>query len=184
MIQFNNIILHNFGSYHHADIDLQNKGFCLVSGENNFKQDNALSNGSGKSFIWSGICYAITGATIQGLKSDLKNIYVDENDAYVIFKNGEAFILNMNIKEYEKGTIFNHDPLRTRKLLMNKREILKYEQKCIKDGYTVVPTKLYLKKGMAKIEIALAKGKKLYDKRETIKERDDKRNIDKAIKRN
>lgn len=84
MIQFNNIILHNFGSYHHAEIDLQNKGFCLVSGENNFKQDNALSNGSGKSFIWSGICYAITGATIQGLKSDLKNIYVDENDAYVI----------------------------------------------------------------------------------------------------
>ena len=72
------------------------------------------------------------GTEIKSIKAH----NVSLNDAYVIFKNGEAFILNMNIKEYEKGTIFNHDPLRTRKLLMNKREILKYEQKCIKDGCT------------------------------------------------
>ena len=65
------------------EIDLQNKGFCLVSGENRHKQDNAKSNGSGKSFIWSGICFAITGETIQGLKSNLKNIYNDEEEAYV-----------------------------------------------------------------------------------------------------
>lgn len=90
----------------------------------------------------------------------------------------------MNISEYEKGNIFNHDPLRNRKLLMNKREILKYEQKVIKEGYTVVPTKLYLKNGKAKLEIALGKGKKNFDKRETIKERDDKRNMAKALKRN
>ena len=129
--------------------------------------------------------YLEAGLVLSGTEiKSIKAHNVSLNDAYVIFKNGEAFILNMNIKEYEKGTIFNHDPLRTRKLLMNKREILKYEQKCIKDGYTVVPTKLYLKKGMAKIEIALAKGKKLYDKRQATKERDDKRNIDKAIKRN
>ena len=89
----------------------------------------------------------------------------------------------MNISQYEKGTIYNHDPLRTRKLLMNKREILKYEQRVVKDGYTIVPTKLYLKKGMAKLEIALGKGKKIFDKRETIKERDDKRYIDKMTKR-
>ena len=129
--------------------------------------------------------YLEAGLVLFGTEiKSIKALNVSLNDAYVIFKNGEAFILNMNIKEYEKGTIFNHDPLRTRKLLMNKREILKYEQKWIKDGYTVDTTKLYLKKGMAKIEIALAKGKKLYDKREAIKERDDKRNIDKAIKRN
>ena len=89
----------------------------------------------------------------------------------------------MNISVYEKGTIYNHDPLRTRRLLMHKNEILKFEQKTIKEGYTVVPTKLYIKKGLAKLEIALAKGKKLYDKRETIKERDDARNMAKALKR-
>ena len=120
----------------------------------------------------------LSGTEIKSIKAH----NVSLNDAYVIFKNGEAFILNMNIKEYEKGTIFNHDPLRTRKLLMNKREILKYEQKCIKDGYTVVPTKLYLKKGMAKIEIALAKGKKLYDKRDDLAKKSQNRDIQRAIK--
>lgn len=83
MLSFSKIILHNFGSYHHAEIELQNKGFCLVTGENHHIQDNALSNGSGKSFIWSGICFALTGETIQGLKSNLKNIHVDEDTAYV-----------------------------------------------------------------------------------------------------
>lgn len=83
MIHFNKVILHNFGSYQHAEIDLQNKGFCLVSGENHYLKDNALSNGAGKSFIWNGICFALTGLTIQGLKNNLKNIYNDESDAYV-----------------------------------------------------------------------------------------------------
>ncbi len=83
MLNFNKITLHNFGSYNHAEIDLREKGFCSVTGENRHKEDNAKSNGSGKSFIWSGICFALTGQTIQGLKSDLKNIYNDEPDAYV-----------------------------------------------------------------------------------------------------
>lgn len=83
MLHFNKVVLHNFGSYSHAEVDLENKGFCLVTGENHHKKDNALSNGSGKSFIWSGICFAITGATIQGLKSNLKNIYAVDEDAYV-----------------------------------------------------------------------------------------------------
>lgn len=77
-IQFKKIILHNFGSYSHAEIDLQNKGFCLVSGINNCKLDNASSNGSGKSFIWSGICYALTGETINGLRTNLKNVNLPE----------------------------------------------------------------------------------------------------------
>lgn len=121
----------------------------------------------------------LTGTEIKSIK--LHNVSL--SDSYIVFKNGEAFILNMNISVYEKGTIYNHDPLRTRRLLMHKNEILKFEQKTIKEGYTVVPTKLYIKKGLAKLEIALAKGKKLYDKRETIKERDDARNMAKALKR-
>lgn len=128
-------------------------------------------------FIEAGL--VLTGTEIKSIRQ--RNVSL--NDSYVVFKNHEAFILNMNISVYDKGTVFNHDPLRTRKLLLNKREILKYEQKVIKEGYTIVPTKLYLKKGKAKLEIALGKGKKLYDKRETIKERDDKRNVARALKR-
>ena len=103
-------------------------------------------------------------------------------DSYVIFKNGEAFILNMRISPYENGASFNHDPLRTRKLLLHKREILKMEQRAKEQSMTVVPTKVYLKKGKLKIEIALAKGKKLFDKRETIKKRDDERMMAKLKK--
>ena len=118
-------------------------------------------------FLEAGL--VLKGTEIKSIKEGKVSI----SDAYVVFKNG-----------YDKGNIFNHDPLRTRKLLLNKHEILKYEQKTIKDGYTVVPTRLYLKKGRAKLEIALAKGKKNFDKREAIKERDDKRDMAKALKRN
>lgn len=128
-------------------------------------------------FLEAGL--SLTGTEIKSIKSHKVSL----NDSYIVFKHGEAFIINMNISEYDKGNIFNHDPLRTRKLLLHKNEILKFEQKTIKDGYTVVPTKLYLKKGRAKLEIALGKGKKLYDKRESIKERDDKRDMAKAMKR-
>lgn len=103
-------------------------------------------------------------------------------DAYVLFRNGEAFILNMHIAPYEHGNIFNHEPNRTRKLLLHKKEIKKMEQKANEKALTVVPTKIYLKKGKLKVEIALAKGKKLYDKRETIKKRDDERLMAKAKK--
>ena len=89
----------------------------------------------------------------------------------------------MNIAPYEKGTVYNHDPLRNRRLLLHKNEILKFNNRVTKDGYTIIPTKINLKKGMCKVEIALGKGKKLYDKRETIKQRDDERNMAKAIKR-
>ena len=103
-------------------------------------------------------------------------------DSYVIFKNGEAFLLNIHIAPYEHGNNFNHEPNRTRKLLMHKKEIVKMEQKAKEKVMTVVPTKVYLKKGKLKIEIALAKGKKLFDKRETIKKRDDERMMAKMKK--
>ena len=83
MIQFKKVILHNFGSYGHVELDLQNRGFCLVSGQNNYIKDNALSNGSGKSFLWSAICFALTGETIGGIKSNLKNINIEEPDCWV-----------------------------------------------------------------------------------------------------
>ncbi len=128
-------------------------------------------------FIEAGL--VLTGTEIKSIRANKCSI----SDAYVVFKGNEAFLLNMNISVYDQGNIFNHDPLRSRKLLLNKREILKYQQKVVKEGYTVVPTKVYLRRGKAKVEIALAKGKKLYDKRESIKERDDKRSIEKATKR-
>jgi DNA repair exonuclease SbcCD ATPase subunit len=83
MIQFKKIIVHNFGSYGHAELELQNRGFCLVSGQNNYVKDNALSNGSGKSFIFSAICYALTGETINGIKTNLKNINTKESEGWV-----------------------------------------------------------------------------------------------------
>lgn len=120
----------------------------------------------------------LKGSEIKSIRQNKVNI----DDAYIIFKNNEAFILNMNIAEYDKSSVFNHDPLRTRKLLIHKKEILKYKNKVERDGFTIIPTKLYLKKGICKIEIALAKGKKLYDKRETIKKRDIDRKLAKEYK--
>lgn len=83
MIQFKKVILHNFSSYGHAELDLQNRGFCLVSGQNNCTKDNALSNGSGKSNLLNAICYALTGETVSGVKSNIKNIGVEEPDGWV-----------------------------------------------------------------------------------------------------
>lgn len=121
----------------------------------------------------------LKGTEIKSLRNNNANI----NDAYVIIKNNEAYILNMFIAQYDKGNIFNHEELRTRKLLLHKKEILKLSYRTVKDGYTIIPTKVYLSKGRCKVEIALAKGKKNFDKRETIKNREEAIKINKAIKR-
>ena len=120
----------------------------------------------------------LKGSEIKSIRHNRASL----KDSYVIFKNGEAFLLNMHIVPYEHGNNFNHEPNRTRKLLMHKKEIVKMEQKAKEKVMTVVPTKVYLKKGKLKIEIALAKGKKLFDKRETIKKRDDERMMAKMKK--
>ena len=83
-LRFKEVKLHNFGPYVDAQIMLENKGFCLVTGQNNFDKDNALSNGAGKSFIWSGICYALTGETIGGFHSNLMNINATDDKMSVI----------------------------------------------------------------------------------------------------
>ena len=107
---------------------------------------------------------------------------VQLKDSYVSFYQGEAFIKGMHISPYEFGNQFNHDETRDRKLLLHKREIQKLEQAQKVKGYTVVPVRIYLSKGLAKLEIALARGKDLHDKRESEKARDAKREIQKAMK--
>ncbi|MBQ7995476.1 MAG: SsrA-binding protein SmpB [Bacilli bacterium] len=117
-------------------------------------------------FIVAGL--VLTGTEIKSLRRHDAGI----SDAYIYIKNREAFVANMHIAPYKEGNIFNVDHLRDRKLLLNKREIDKLDKKLKEGGVTCVPTKLFLQRGYAKLEIALAKGKKNYDKRQTIKERD------------
>ena len=120
----------------------------------------------------------LTGTEIKSIRNCKANI----KDCYGIIKDNEVFLLNMHISQYEQGNIFNHDETRTRILLLHKKEILKLNDAIRLQGYTLVPLKLYFKKNKAKILLGLCKGKKTYDKRETIKERDIKRNIEKNYK--
>lgn len=121
------------------------------------------------------------GIVLKG--TEIKSLRVHScsiGDAYIIIRNQEAEIINMHINPYEQGNIFNQDPLRTRKLLLHKKQIRWFEEQVKKGGFTIVPTKIYFKKGKCKVEIALGKGKKNYDKRETIKKRDVERNLRKG----
>ena len=99
-----------------------------------------------------------------------------------MIRNNEIYLLNTHISQYKEGNIFNHEEDRTRKLLLHKREILKLRDKLEKDGYTIVPLKIYFVKNKAKVQLGLAKGKKNYNKKETIKERDIKREMEKSLK--
>ena len=118
----------------------------------------------------------LKGTEIKSLRVNGATI----GDSYIVIRNGNAEIINMYIKPYDHGNIFNHDPLRNRRLLLHKKEIRWFENKMKQGGFTVVPTKIHLSNGKAKVEIALAKGKKLYDKRETIKQRDIQRDMDRG----
>lgn len=119
----------------------------------------------------------LKGTEIKSIRDGKCNL----KDSYAIIKNNEVFLLNTHISHYEQGNIFNHEETRTRKLLLKKQEILKLSSKVNVEGYTLIPIKLYFKKGKAKILIGVAKGKKEYDKRETIKKRDIEREIAKNI---
>lgn len=110
----------------------------------------------------------LKGTEIKSIRKGKASI----EDAYARIKNGEVFIINMFIAKYEEGNIFNHDERRERKLLLHKSEINKLNKKLELDNYTLVPLKLYFRNSKAKILLGLCKGKKLYDKRETIKKRD------------
>lgn len=127
--------------------------------------------------VESGI--ALLGTEVKSLREGKANL----KDSYVIIKGEEVFLLNCHISPYSHGNIMNHDPLRTRKLLLHRKEISRLAGKVIAKGYTLIPLKLYFKDSFAKVEIGLAKGKKLFEKRDTIKEREARREIERALKR-
>ena len=121
----------------------------------------------------------LKGTEIKSVRQNQVNL----KDSFVRVKNNEVFVENMHISPYDHGNIFNHDPKRTRKLLLHKKEILKITNKLKEGGLTVVPTKLYFNKSSkVKLEIAIAKGKKLYDKRNDLKDKDAKRDIERSLK--
>ena len=112
----------------------------------------------------------------------IRNGGVNLKDSWISIENGEAFIRNMHISPYEKGNIFNKDPLRPKKLLMHKSEIRKLVGKIAEQGYTLVPVEVYFKGSLVKVQIALAKGKKLYDKRQDIAKKDMRREAERDFK--
>lgn len=116
----------------------------------------------------------LKGTEVKSIRAGKANL----KESYVTIKNGEVFVVGMHVSPYREGNIFNVDPLRERKLLLNKREILRLNQEVQLKGMTLVPISLYEKNGRVKMELAVARGKKLYDKRESIKEKDIKRNLE------
>lgn len=121
---------------------------------------------------------ALTGTEIKSIRNGKANI----KDSYAIIRNDEIYLLNTHISLYDEGNRFNHEELRTRKLLLHKKEILKLKDKVELEGYTLIPLKIYFVKSKAKVLIGLAKGKKNYDKRETIKKRDIEREMQRNFK--
>jgi len=124
-------------------------------------------------------------AGISLFGTEIKSIRMGKcsiKESYIEINKGEAYIIGMNISPYEKGNIFNKDPLRTRKLLLHKQEIEKLLGKTSEKGYTIMPLQVYLKDGKCKVEIGLAKGKKLYDKREAIAKKDQRRELEREFK--
>ncbi|WP_353989282.1 SsrA-binding protein SmpB [Pediococcus argentinicus] len=120
----------------------------------------------------------LTGTEIKSVRARRITL----KDGFVQVRNGEAYLMNIHISEYTQGNQFNHDPLRNRKLLLHKKQIKILQEQTLTKGITVVPLKVYLKHGFAKVLIGIAKGKHEYDKRETIKKRDQQREIDRALK--
>mgnify|MGYP000836186866 CR=1 FL=1 len=124
-------------------------------------------------------------AGIELAGTEVKSIRLGQinlKDSYCSFKDGEIFVRGMHISPYEKGNIFNKDPLRVRKLLMHKREIMRLFGRVKQDGYALIPLSVYFRGSLVKVEVALARGKKLYDKREDAAKKDAKRQIDRAMK--
>ena len=120
----------------------------------------------------------LTGTEIKSIRNNAINL----KDSFCKIDDNELFLYNCHISHYDKGNRYNHEEKRTRKLLMTKKEILKISQKIKKDGYTVIPLEVFFVHGLAKVEIGLAKGKKLYDKREDMVKKEQKRDIERLTK--
>ena len=112
----------------------------------------------------------------------IRLVHVNQKDSFCVVKDGEMSVIGMHISPYEKGNIFNKDPMRQRRLLMHKREILRLFARIKQDGYSLIPLSIYFRGPRVKLELGLAKGKKLYDKRDSAAARDAKREMDRAIK--
>ncbi len=124
-----------------------------------------------------------TGIVLKGTEvKSVRQGKVSIKESYVDIKNGEAWIYGLHISPYDHGNIYNVDPIRPRKLLLHKKEIRELERGTMRDGYTIIPASVNIRNGLVKLDIALAKGKKLYDKRQSLKEADDKRRVDRAIR--
>ena len=121
---------------------------------------------------------ALVGTEVKSVRMGSVNL----KDSYAQVKNREVFVHNMHISPYEKGNIFNRDPLRVRKLLLHKKEIIKLGSLADRQGYSLIPLSLYLKDGLVKMELGVARGKKLYDKRDDMRDEDVKRDIEKHLK--
>jgi len=121
---------------------------------------------------------ALLGTEVKSLRDGRANL----KDSYAVIKGGEVFLLNCHISPYSHGNIANHDPLRERKLLLHSAEIRKLQGKAAQKGYSLIPLKIYLKGPRFKVELGLAKGKKVFEKREAIKEREARKEIEKALK--
>ena len=119
----------------------------------------------------------LTGTEVKSLREGRANL----SDAFARVDGGEVWLHHLHINPYAQGNIHNHDPLRTRKLLLHRREILRLQSRVEQKGYTLVPLRLYFRKGVAKVELAVARGRHLYDKRERIAERDARRRIERAL---
>lgn len=123
------------------------------------------------------------GISLQGTEiKSIRNNRINLKDGFVRFRNGEAFLFNVHISPYDQGNLFNHEPRRSRKLLMHKKQIVKLHEESQKKGMTVIPLKVYIKNGYAKVLVGLAKGKREHDKRETLKRKDQEREIQRALK--
>jgi SsrA-binding protein len=121
----------------------------------------------------------LLGTEVKSLRDGRANL----KDSYAVIKDGEAFLLNCHISPYSHGNMQNHDPVRTRKLLLHKKEISKLWGKTSQQGLTLIPLRIYFKDGKAKVEIGVAKGKRQYEKRDSVKEREAKREIERHLRK-
>ncbi|NMA86510.1 MAG: SsrA-binding protein SmpB [Tissierellia bacterium] len=119
----------------------------------------------------------LKGTEVKSIRQGRINV----KESYAIVENGEVYIYNMHISPYEQGNIYNVDPIRKRKLLLHKREIRRLEAQVMQKGYTLIPLTVYIKDGLVKVELALGKGKKLYDKREDMAKKDAMRRIERQL---
>ncbi|MBR9833435.1 SsrA-binding protein SmpB [bacterium] len=148
------------------------------------KQPNVSIKNKKASFEYEFIDTYEAGMQLMGTEiKSIRDSKASIKEGYCVFKKGELYVKNIHISEYKEGSYNNHEPKRDRKLLLHKRELEKLSKKKTDVGLTIIPVKMYINsKGLAKLQIALAKGKKLHDKRESLKAKDDKRAMDRAMK--